>query len=194
MRPNARTFRQKASRAALQLGNIVRRVVVSASDGGLWAIAGYAVPDLRGGDGVSIEGEGDEPLEVFGGNLIYARPAAGDDAEALVLNVGAEADHPVIAAVRNEAARQRYVAEFGDIEQGECVIFPSAGKSRVIVKIDGSIEITVEDGKQLLVRTKDGVVDSLVKKSEYDAHLHPTALGASSAPTVPAMGTVIQSE
>lgn len=181
---NSETFRQRMGRQALEVANMVRRVVVSASKGGAWSVGGYAIPDLRGGSTITTEGEDDDPAEVFGGIGIWARPAGGDRAEGLLLNVGGKAEHGVICAVRNEDARKRYVEEFGSIGQGEIALFPSTGTSRVLIKQDGSIEITPAAGKKILIKTKDGTTDSLVTRTEFLSHGHPTApMGPVSPPS-----------
>lgn len=167
-RPGAKELRGRVGRGALRLGNMIRRMAIAASEGGLWGLEGYSIPDLRGGSDISTEGEGDEPTEVFPGIGIYARPADGDDAEALVLQVGAEADHPVIAATRNEAARARYVEEFGEIDKGEVVVFNSAGTSRVLIKKGGDIDVTVAAGKKISF-SAGGIAVALATKADLDA-------------------------
>ena len=133
-RQRTRTLRERTSNAVLELGNIVRRVIFGDTAGGLWGILGYETED-------DAEGEDAEPIETFQGIGIYARPAAGDKAEGVMLHVGAQAEHPVLAAFRNEDARKRMVEKFGDIDPGEVAFFPSAGDVRVLLKIDGTIEI-----------------------------------------------------
>ena len=170
-RKSSTRLRERGSRAALRLGNMVRRVVVAASQGAEWGLQGYAIPDLRGGDGFTIEGDGDEPVEVFQGIGIIARPAAGDNAEALVLQVGAEAEHQIFGAMRNEAARARYVEEFGEPAAGEIAIFNSAGSARVLVRADGTVEITAASGQEILL-SAGGSTEPLVRKSDFDGHTH----------------------
>ena len=183
-RNNARGLRQRGSRAALRMGNMIRRVVVAASQGEAWGFEGYAIPNLRGEESFELEGEGDEPIEVFQGIGIVARPAAGDDAEALVFAVGAEAEHQVVGAVRSEAARARYLEEFGEIAAGEIAIFNSAGSARVLVRADGTIEITAASGQEILL-SAGGATDRLVTRTEFMKHGHLTAgTGAVTPPMV----------
>jgi len=164
---------------------MIRRVVVAASQGEAWGFQGYAIPDLRGGESFEVEGDGDEPVEVFQGIGIAARPADGDNAEAVVFAVGAEAEHPIIGAARNEAARARYVAEFGEVGKGEIAVFNSAGMARVLITADGDIEITPAAGRQIFLRTNGGTPDRLVTRSEFMKHGHPTAAtGPVSSPIV----------
>jgi len=192
MRYNAQKLRERGSRARLRLGNMVRRVAIAASQGGAWALEGYLVPDLRGGGGFSTEGEGDEPAEAFQGIGIYARPAPGDNAEAIALQVGGEADHPVLAAMRNEAARQRYLEAFDELGEGELAVFNSAGSARVLVRADGTIEITAASGQEVLIASNGGTPEPLATKADVDAlaahvdgHRHAGALGGTgSAPAL----------
>jgi hypothetical protein len=190
MRYTAQELRRRGGQAALELGNVVRRVLVAATSGDAWGYLGYQYPDLRGRGTTITEGAEDEPVEVFPGVGIFARPAAGDASEALLVNVGGKAEHGVIVALRNEDARRRYVEEFGEIDPGEIVIFNSIAKSRVIVRADGTIELEADAGKEILIRSKSGATDSLVTTTEFLKHGHPTAgTGAVSGPVVaPAPG------
>jgi hypothetical protein len=173
MRYKAQELRRRGGQAALELGNAVRRVRVAASSGDAWGYLGYQYPDLRGKGTTITEGAEDEPVEVFSGVGIFARPAEGDASEALLVNVGGKAEHGVIAALRNEDARRRYVEEFGELAPGEVAIFNSVAKSRVIVRADGSIEIEAESGREVLIRSNGGSTQPLIRKSDYDGHTHP---------------------
>jgi phage gp45-like len=154
------------------LSNVVRRIVFgtgsSATAGGRWAVLGYETAD-------DTEGQDAPPVEVFAGLSIYARPATTDAAEGILLHVGAQAEHPAIAALRNEDARRRYVEEFGDLQPGEVAIFNSAGATRIHIAADGEILIEAESGQEIKVRSPGGAVDSLVQKSEFQRHTHVTA-------------------
>ncbi len=173
MRLSAADLRKRLTETVLEMANLVRRVVLTSSSGGQWGIEGYKTED-------GIEGDEDEPVDVFQGLYIYARPGADDNAEAVMLSVGAKSNNPVIAAVRNEDARRRYVEEFGDIAQGEIVIFNSLGKSRIHISAAGAIAIEAESGQEVLIRSPGGATDALVKKSEFDGHSHTTTATVSS--------------
>lgn len=134
MRPRIRKLRERTSETALELANVVRRVIFGDTAGGLWGIFGYETDD-------DAEGDDAEPIETFQGIGVYARPAAGDKAEGLMFHVGAQAEHPTLGAFRNEDARKRMVKKFGDIARGEVCFFPSTGDVRVLLKVDGTIEI-----------------------------------------------------
>jgi len=174
MRRTARDFRRRTTQAALELANLARRVIFASTSGGQWAIRGYETPD-------GVEGDDDEPADVFPGVGIYARPAG--DAEGVLVNVGAKADHPTIVATRDEDARRAYVEEFGDIAAGEIVVFNGAGKSRVIIRADGAIQLEAESGSEILVRSPGGTTDQLVTKTDFENHVHSHA--ATGTPTAP---------
>lgn len=142
---------------------MIRRVIFGESSGGLWGILGYETDD-------DAEGVDSEPVETFPGLNIYARPGEGDKAEGVMLHIGGQTDHPVLAAFRNEDARRRYVAEFGDIEKGEIVIFPTGGTIRVICKIDGTIEIGGQNVQQLATKAD---LESLRLWAAAHGHPHP---------------------
>lgn len=127
------------------LGSI-RKVGIIGTARALWT--------LRGHDQVS-----EKPVaEAFTGIGFYARPIAGADAEAIVLNV-AGAGNPVVIATRDEAARRMKAADAGP---GDTVVFNRA--ARVIIKADGTIEVTgakVKLGEGVFVEagpTSEGVV------------------------------------
>jgi hypothetical protein len=170
-RHTTQSLRQRGGRAVLNMANMVRRVFASLTVGGQWGIEGYAIDGEDGGAEV-VEGVDDDLVDVFQGVAIYARPAADDEAEVIMLHVGAEPDHPAIVALRNEDARRRYVAEFGDIALGEVAVFNSEAQSRVIIKASGEVEINLKSGEKLYVRTNGGSSQALVTKSEHEAHVH----------------------
>ncbi len=152
------------------LENMIRRVVPDDTAGGLWSIFGYETDD-------DIEGDGGEPIDVFQGIGIYARPAAADRSEAVMVLVGGEAQHDALVALRNEDARRRFVEVFGDIDPGEVAIFPSRGDCRIILKEDGTIEIG-----GLNVAALAFLSDAQLLQTYIQAHTHPVK-GAVAGPT-----------
>jgi hypothetical protein len=150
MRRRISNFRGKQSNNVLRLANAIRRVVVSTIAGGQSNLEGY---DFGNG---TVEGQDDPPVDVFGGMYVYAKPAAADNAEALLLHVGAEAEHPTVAATRNEDARKRFVEEHGDIDPGEVAIFNSTGKAHFVITAGGDIIAEVPGGSSFFVREKGG--------------------------------------
>lgn len=171
-RQRTKTLRDRTSEMVLEVGNMVRRVIFGDTRGGLWGIVGYETED-------DTEGVGDEPVETFQGIGVYARPAEGDKAEGLMFHVGAQAEHPTLGAFRNEDARRRMIAKFGDIDPGEVAFFPSTGDVRVLLKVDGTIEIGGL-ATQALVTKADH--DALVTWISGHGHPHPPG----SPPNLPA--------
>lgn len=187
MRRGPKIFGARAGRRVLEMANAIRKVVISSSEGSDWGMLGYEFENLEDGT-TTCEGEGDDPIPVFQGIGIYARPL-GTNAEGIMLHVGCQADHPILTAVRDEDGRRAYVEEFGEIAQGEIAIFNGAGTARVLVKKDGAIEINPAAGKKISMREKGGTADALVKRGEFLAHGHPTApTGIVSPPSAVAAG------
>lgn len=188
MRMTSAELRERLSGAALRFRGIVRKVALGETSGGSWGVLGYAIPDLRGGRSFVTQGDSEDAVEVFGGINIYARPASGDKGEAVVVNVGGEAQHPVIAAVRNESARKRYVETFGELEAGAIAIFNAKGQSRLIITADGNIEVDLEDGAEMTIRRPGGVPDNLITRTELLNHTH-ASFGAPPTEIVPSVPT-----
>lgn len=100
------SFRDRASDMAVQIRNLVRRVVVTAA-GALWQATGYL-----GEDGKPIEIF--NKLEVFGTAGFQSRPATGST-EAVVAHIGASDDHRVIVATKDKALER-------DLASGEATM------------------------------------------------------------------------
>ena len=156
---------------ALRVGNMARRVTIASSKGGAWGFEGYSIPDLRGGSSATTEGANYDDTELFAGIGIIARPTDADNAEAVILQVGAEAEHPTIIAVRNEAARARYEAEFGELEKGAVAVFNSAGMARALITADGDVHVTAAAGKKIYL-SHGGSTERVALKSDVDGHTH----------------------
>lgn len=170
MRPGIDRLREAISEWSLRVANMARRVAVRATSGGLWALRGHQTP---------AGNEDPERVELFGGIGVYYRPAAADRAEAIILNVGADHDHPVIVATRDEDARQAFEDNAGALEPGEMAIANAAGNAYVRITADGDIVIEAKAGHEVLVRQKDGTAESLATKADvegvktaFDAHTH----------------------
>lgn len=170
-RRNSRDFTERMSKARLMLKNMIRRVVPDKTAGGLWGILGYETED-------DCEGDGAEPVDVFQGIGIYARPGPDDRSEAVMVLVGGEAQHDALIALRNEDARRRYVDFFGDIKAGEVAIFPSRGDCRIILKQDGTIEIGGLDPQALTTVADAGRLQTFI-----ETHTHAIK-GGGAEPTL----------
>lgn len=186
MRRTTSDFRAKASRMMLRMANLAGRAVFAATAGGRWLVRGYESAE-------DIEGEHAPAVEVFQGLHIYARPASSDNAEGVLLNIGAEANHPVIAALRNEDARKRFVAAAGeDLAPGELALFNSAGSSFIRITAAGDIVLEVKSGQRIYARKAGGTAEALATKADVDAlstwastHTHPDPVsGFTGAPVV----------
>jgi phage baseplate assembly protein V len=105
-------------------------------------------------------------------------------AEAVVVFPSGDRSHPLVIAVSD----RRYRPTGG--EPGEVTVYNDAG-AKVVLKLNGDIEVTPGAGGEVLI-SGGGSVDSLVKKTEYNAHTHATAgTGTPSPPAVPAVGTTV---
>ncbi len=144
MRRGPQTFRARASRRVLDMANAIRKVAISSSEGSDWGMLGYEFENLEDGS-TTCEGEGDDPIPVFQGIGIFARPL-GTNAEGMMLHVGCQADHPILVAVRDEDARRAYVEAFGEVAKGELAIFNGQGTARLLIKADGTIDVNAPGG------------------------------------------------
>lgn len=178
MRHDVYSLRARISEAALRAKNLARRVAIRATEGGLWALRGFETPDGE---------EDSDKVELFGGIGVYFRPAASDRAEAIVINVGGDPDHPAIVATRDEDARKAFEANAGALEPGEMAIANAAGSAYVRITADGDIVIEAKGGAEVLVRSKSGTPVALATKADvdaiktaFDAHTHILAISAAS--------------
>src|SRR5690242_18110517 len=114
----------------------IRKLVIALTDKAIWQVVGVLMPD------------GPEVFraEVFGGIGHAARPPSGVQAEAIAAMV-ADANVPVIVAVRDEQTRAASVA---DLAADETATYNTL--ARLHVKADGKIEARTHGGtaKQLL--------------------------------------------
>lgn len=114
MRWSPRELAANVGKAARRLRNLLRRVSVTQSSGGVWTV------EL----GVDETGETfREQAEVFEGAGFSARPPT-DQGEAILVTINASADHPVIIATRDEATRASVVKTVG-LEPDETIVFNS---------------------------------------------------------------------
>ncbi len=170
MRRSSRIFRARQGRGKLEAENAIRKVVVAGTNAADWGLLGYEFTDPETGARI-CEGEGDEPIPVFQGIGIFARPV-GSRGEAMMLHVGNQADHPILASVRDEDGRRAMVAEFGEPAAGEVAIFNGQGTARVLIKADGSIEISspakVKIGTKASVLREPGIKATTYRAAEAD--------------------------
>lgn len=129
MRQTVRSLRERVAGAAGRA--LIRRLRVAASAGVRWVLEGHE--DAAG----NLE---TEEAEVAPGVGFYARPRAGDRAEAIVVKVGGESGHPMVVATRNHDGIKR----LGQIAADETAVFNSI--AHVTVKASGEIHIAAIGG------------------------------------------------
>lgn len=146
MRSIANRLRQATGSAATTMRNMIRRMVVGTSSGGIWQVLGF-------------QGEG-TPAPLFGGIGFHSRPKAGNRAEAIVLRVGAGKSHAVIVATRDEDSRI-------EISEDETAIFNSTG-AKVHIKANGDIEVVPGSGGEIRIGS-ESASDPVALKSDLEA-------------------------
>lgn len=116
-------------------------------------------------------------------------PLAG--AEVVMLFPNGDRSHPLVIATTDRSSRPTG----GD--PGDVTLYHYKG-AKVLMLDNGDVEIQPGPGGHVYARSDGGSSDRLVKKSEFDNHLHlagtlttsfGAVTGASGAPTVPATGT-----
>ncbi len=74
-----------------------------------------------------------------------------------------------------------------DWDEGDAGVYNSSG---AVVRLKGAdIEVNPGPGGIVYVRSEGGSAEPVVKKAEYDAHVHPSGVGPTGVPSVPAVGT-----
>lgn len=132
--------------AKRKVGQLVRRLRISASSGALWVLSGAS--DFDG----NVESERAEAFEGIG---FASRPAAGDNAEAIVAKVGGESGHPVIVATRNRDAFKNLESEEG-LAEDESALYNSS--AMVKASDDGFVDLGSIGGTRQPFATLEDVV------------------------------------
>lgn len=173
--------------------NLIRRAVVAVASSGRWVPLGYSID----GEDEQLD---DDPVEVFGVPMVYARPASAD-AEAIVVHVGASAQHPVIVAARDADARSAYVSAFSELAAGEIAISNGSGSARVIVTAAGEVRIESSSGAGVELATKqdvqdiiDAIGDGVPLAQDGGANLQTTIEASLTSKGTPAGTTVLKAE
>jgi len=128
IRRQAARAREETRRAAVRFRGLIRRMAISATEGGLWQLLGPK--DEAGAAEVAAD------VEVFQGIGYASRPQDGKG-EVVVVKIGGALTHPVVIATRDESIRV-------DLDEDETAVFN--GSSIVKVKADGTIEIGSQGG------------------------------------------------
>lgn len=141
----------------VKIKQLTRRMTVLASKAGLWRLEGH-------------EGEYDDDVEVFSGIGFYSRPRESNNAEVIVVKVGAAPNHPVVVATRDEDTRI-------ELDENETAVFNS--KAMVRITKDGEILIGGREGtfEPLALRSD---VEEVANK--FNVHLHTAPTGPTSRP------------
>jgi phage gp45-like len=171
-------MRRRTSRLVSSVVGSVRRFVVGLSQpSGLWHLDGYL--------GIDSEQERSPDTEVFPGVGFYSRPKVDGAAEAIVVYVGADENHPVIVATRDKTTQLQ-------LDRDETAIFNSTG-AKVHITKDGDVIVQAKAGREVKIHDGSGAV-ALAKKSELDAlvstfNSHVHALTIAAAPGSGGTGT-----
>lgn len=154
----------------------IRRMAIKLTSKALWQLVGHTLPDGR---------TETRNADVFSGIGFYARPAADDRPEAIVLFPGASAGAPVVVATRNEDARKAIEAVLNagaGLAEGEAVVY-GAG-ALIHIKADGTVEIRTPGGAAVPLATKADIdaVATFLKK-QFDTALGHTHASVGAPPT-----------
>lgn len=158
-----------------RIGNTVARGVVQlVNDGKQLQLVQLGVLD-----GETVEGAGGaEHYQPYG---LSSVPLEG--AESVIVFPNGDRGHPLVVVISDRRSRPT------GGEPGDVTLYNAAG-AMVRMLATGDIELQPAPGREVLVRDEGGTVERLVKKGEFDAHVHATAgTGTPSPPTVPAVGT-----
>lgn len=127
-----------------------------------------------------LEGEPLDGAEHFQPYGYKSVPRAG--AESVVIFPNGDHGHPLVIVTDDRNYRPP------GWDSGDAGLYNNI--EGTIVRLMGpDIEINPGPGGTIYIRNADGTAEPVVKKSEFDAHVHPTGVGPSSPPTIPAIGT-----
>jgi phage gp45-like len=132
-----------------------------------------------------LQGEDIDDAERFQSYGFSSVPLAG--AEAVVIFPGGDRAHPLVVAVDD----RRYRPTGG--QPGEVTVYHHTG-AKIRLEADGDIEVQPAPGRQVFIRSEGGSAEPLVKKSEFDAHIHPAPGGATSTPAAIIGTTALEAE
>lgn len=157
----------------IRIANLISRAVVQRVDDG------KKLQELQIG---VLAGEDLDEAERFQQYGFSSVPLEG--AEAVSLFPNGDRGHPLVIAVDD----RRHRPTGG--QPGEVTIYSHTGAFARFMD-SGDIEVTPAPGREVFVRSEGGTTEPLVKKSEFEAHVHGTGVGPSSTPSVPIAGTSI---
>ncbi len=168
-----REARDQVGPQARDIRGMLRRMVVSLTEGPVWQVLGHLLLDSRTREAPAVD--------IFGNIGFSSRPARGArNAEALVAFVAGEAQNPVIVATRDEDARKA----IANLSHDEAAMWNRA--TIVLVKSDNTVEIRHGNGVATKLPTfadLQAVADRLADHiATYNLHTHPVS-GAVANPT-----------
>ncbi|MCG8418462.1 MAG: hypothetical protein MJE77_11020 [Proteobacteria bacterium] len=144
-------FAQQTGRRARQIAGMVRRMTIVATYAVRWVVHGYS--DEAG----NVE---ETAAEVYPGLGYAARPLDDDAAEAIVVQVAGQANHPALIATRDRTAENAAIQRAG-LEPGERLLYNHHAQiklaadgtiiaynevAQVKLTASGTIEIGARDG------------------------------------------------
>lgn len=138
----AADWREEVGTSARRLAGLVRRMAVTVTSGAFWQVLGHLLLD---GKPETLD------AEVFSGGGFYWRPAAGANAEAIVVFPGGPSN-PCVVGLRDEGLRKK----MADLAQDEAAMVTS--QVGVYATAAGTIE----------ARADGGTAVKLAKASELD--------------------------
>lgn len=130
-----------------------------------------------------LDGETIDDGERFQQYGFTSVPIAG--AEAVVLFPNGDRGHPLVVAVDDRRYRPN------GWEPGEVGVYNFAGAVVKLTK-DGNVIISAAPGCTVTVDDGSGLAEPLITKTQFDTHVHPTAVGPSAVPSNAAIsGTTV---
>jgi hypothetical protein len=162
--------RAQTAPPARELAGLIRRMAVTLTSGTLWRAVGHLLLDRS---------QETKDAEVFGSLGFYSRPAAGANAEVIVVHPGGSAN-AVIVATRDEALRKLIDGQLGPDGAAMC------NRATIILcKSDGTVEIRALGGSAAALATKADI-DAL--KTWALTHTHVVAGVTAGAAAVTSAG------
>lgn len=168
-----REAREQVGPLMRDIRGMLRRMVVSLTEGPVWQVLGHKLLDSRTRETVAAD--------VFGNIGFSSRPARSSrNAEAFVAFLSGEAQNPVIVATRDEDVRKA----IANLSHDESAMWNRA--TIVLVKSDNTVEIRRGNGVATKLPTfadLQAVADRLDDHiATYNLHTHPVS-GAIANPT-----------
>lgn len=161
MRRTREQLRDVARDVAVEMKGMIRRVAIGiATSDRLWQLLGYE--DAAGAR------ETFDKTHVFQGVGFSSRPRAGKG-EAVLVNIGGRAGHPIVVATRDRSSEPE------DLAEDETQLHNSTAQVRM--KADGTVHVTDRAGGVAVKMARMDELDSL--RTFVLAHIHTSAAAGS---------------